>query len=128
MSVSYVLNLFIILLTISYGIYLMMYRIKNERIYTIKRTVIQTISGLLFIQIFYRFFIYILDRPLGILDLNHLHYYEVIAYGNNHVFINVFFLPAFLIFGFESYRMISHSRHLEQKIHFQFIEGDEQNE
>jgi hypothetical protein len=116
MVISYTLNVALISITVSYGIYLVMYRIKNERIYSNKITAVKTIFGLLSIQLFYRTLIYILYRPLGFLDFNHLHYYKVLNYESDFLFINFFFIPGFLIFGFEVYRMYRSVLFIDSKV------------
>lgn len=112
MLFSYIFNTLIISITVTYGIFLVMHKIKYENIYKIKRTLIGTVFILFLIQVFYRGFIYVLHLKVGFLDFNHVHYYDVISYGNQLLFINVFFLPALLIFGFEFYRMHVHVKQM----------------
>jgi hypothetical protein len=101
----YIFNIAFLVLVVSYGIFLILHKIKYERIHTNKRTFIINIIGLVLIHTFYRLFIFILYRPLDFLDFNHFRYYDLISYGNKLIFINPLFLPASIIFGFEIYRM-----------------------
>ena len=101
----YVFNIVYLTLVVSYGISLIFYKIKYERLYTNKRTVIISIMWLITIHIFYRLFVFILYRPLGFLNFNHFEYYDLITFGDKFLFINPLFLPAFAIYIFEFYRM-----------------------
>lgn len=101
----YVFNILISILVVTYGIFLVNYKVRNERLYTNKKTIIINILWLIGVHIFYRIFIFILYRPLSFLDFNQFSYYDLISYGNKLLFINPLFLPALFVFGLEVYRM-----------------------
>lgn len=102
---SYVYNLLILISIVTYGIFIIKQRIKHERIYSHKKTIMLSITGLLSIHIFYRLLIYITYRSLSFLDLNHLTHYDLISYGNHMLFVNALYIPAMLIYFLELARM-----------------------
>jgi hypothetical protein len=122
MLMVYVFNIFVFSLTTSYAIYLVFYRIKHERIYTEKITLIRTLSYILALQVFYRLFLILISKPIYFLNLNVVGHFKVIEYGNLNLFINVFFIPAMIVFGIEIYRMVLHVKTLEHQSKTVFYE------
>lgn len=122
MLLVYAFNIFVFSLTTSYAIYLVFYRIKHERIYTDRVTLLRTLSFILGLQVFYRFFLILISKPLSFLNFNILGHFRLISYGNLNLFINVLFIPSVIVFGLEIYRMLLHVKTLEHQSKTSFYE------
>jgi hypothetical protein len=105
MIFSYLFNLVIVTSIVTYGLFIIKYRLKYERIYSHKKTLVLSIMALLGTHFSYRLLIYLSYRSLSMIDVNHMTHFELIPYGNHMLFVNVLFIPAFLMYTLEIYRM-----------------------